>query len=873
MICGLVRMILRTGTYIIIAQAEGSSNYEVLSMKQQQMIGRKRLQAGISLPGGRRTMKIIWNREKLKNGILIAVCIVLAGAVFFYNILGGAGKKNNDGEEPAELITPEPELLLHNEKDGITQAEACRLLACLHYEKAQQSALDIPQELQAALQGKWYSGCVNAAVSAGYLSAEKVSPEEELTCGDFRDFLVAVCRTEELDYQAVVALLPERLSTVKEEDRLFLGEFLSVFEVLDGLMQEKGNGMLDVRQIYVFALEENAVLYDQNGNTYYYGTCQDYSSILGENTSGLPKEDDIGKKAAGRTEKKEMADYSDTALEILCSGNEILYIRGQLWQQAVIPNAWVLEASGNTVKAYINGYYKEYPTVLPMQGGVEEKVCDIGIRDGKVQELTIKSDVIQGKVLLTSSDMIEIEGYGRLEFAENYRIYKIYGDLAMEKTSRILVGYSITDFVVADGKICAALIKEKLKADTIRVLINTSGYKSCYHSAVELTADREFTVTRGDQVKSYAAGEVVRFSAKEEYEKNERVLINTVGGEGKITLLSVDRTCGHPAYRGSMEVSAAADGLLVVNELSLEEYLYAVIPSEMPTSYGSEALKVQAVCARSYAYNQLVASRFRAYGAHVDDSVSCQVYNNIAENDASILAVKETYGLVAAYAGSVITAYYFSTSCGHTADYKDVWEGAVPVSYLTGYLQNEEKESVDFSEEEKFREFITSNDIKTFERDNAWYRWQIVIPQEQLKEQAGGFDTVTGVEVTKRGTSGIILELKITGTKSENGKQVETEKLLVYQTAVRTVLAPKKTPVIRMDGSSIENMSLLPSAFFVVDEIWENGSLTAVLLQGGGYGHGTGMSQNGVKGLVDAGKSFEEIVEYYYTGTDLIFLY
>lgn len=811
------------------------------------------------------------NREKLKNGVLIVICIFLMVMVFVYNILGGAGK-DQEKEDDAKQGIPSPDLILHDIMEGITQAEVCRLVSCLHYKRSQQISLEPVQGLE-EIQDRWYAGYVNAAVSAGYFLAEEIMPEQEITCGQLRDLIAAICQAEDLDYSAVVARLPERMMTVTEEDKLYLEEFLSVFETLHELMQEKGTSMLSCRQLYVFELGENKTLYDQTGNTYQYTACQDYSQLIKENASYGPQEDEIGKRVSGRAQRKKMEDYMDTMLEVICSGSEILYIRNQIHQQALIPNAWIIKASKRTVSAYINGYYKEYQTVLPMQGNVEETVCDIGIQDGKVQELTMKGDIINGKVLLTSSDIIEIDGYGKLEFAENYRIYKIYGDLALEKTNRILVGYSITDFVVADGKICAALIKEKLKADTIRVLINTSGYQSCYHSSVEITADREFTVTRGNKQEQYAAGRTVTFSAKEELEKNERILINTVGGEGKLTLMSVNRSSGHPAYRGSIEIAAAANGLLVVNELSLEEYLYAVIPSEMPTSYGQEALKVQAVCARSYAYNQLVASRFRTYGAHVDDSVSCQVYNNIAENEASILAVKETYGLVAAYAGSVITAYYFSTSCGHTADYEDVWENAAPVSYLTGYLQNEEKESVDFSAEETFRSFITNNDTATYEQGFSWYRWQVTLLQEQLKEQIGGFETITGIEVAKRGKSGIILEIMVTGTKLEDGKETKAEERIVYQTAIRTAFAPKKTPVIRMNGSEVANMSLLPSAFFVIDEIREDGRLTAVQLLGGGYGHGTGMSQNGVKGLADAGKTFEEIVEYYYTGTELIFLY
>lgn len=763
-------------------------------------------------------------------------------------------------------------MLLHEFQEGIIQAEACRLLCCLHYQKSERAALEILPELKEQLEGQWYASYVNAAVLAEYLPIPAVAPKEELTCGAFRDLLVAVCLAEGLDYAAIVDILPARLHSVTEEDRLLLGEFLYVYEALAGQLQERGREPLANRQIYVFALE-GAVLYDENGSAYGYGNCQDYSSVIRAMGEGAPKEDEIGRRMTGRSKRKEMSDYLDTTVEVVCSENEILYVRQQLWQQATIPNAWVIEAAGDTIKAYINGYYREYQASLPLEGSVKETICDIGIRAGKVQKLAVKKDMIQGKVLLTASDMIEIEGYGRLEFAENYRIYKIYGELAMEKTNRILVGYSITDFVVADGKICAALIKEPLRADTIRVLINTTGYRSYYHPSVELTADREFTVTQGESVRHYAPGEVAVFLAEEEAERKERLIVSTVGGEGKITLLSVDRSSGHPAYRGTVELAAASDGLLVVNELSMEEYLYAVIPSEMPTSFGPEALKVQAVCARSYAYNQLIASRFRAYGAHVDDSVSCQVYNNIAENEASILAVKETYGLVASYAGTVITAFYFSASCGHTADYNDVWESNAPLPYLTGCLQNEEKETVDFSEEEAFRKFITAEEEPTYEQNFAWYRWQATIPQEQLKAQIGGFDSITGIEVTKRGTSGIILEMKVTGSKTENGQRTEAEKLIHYQTAVRTALAPKEVPVLRRDGSAVENMSLLPSAFFVIDEIRENGSLAAIHLQGGGYGHGTGMSQNGVKGLVDAGKDFEEIIKYYYTGTELLFLY
>lgn len=783
-----------------------------------------------------------WDRERVKNIGLIAICILLAAGVFAYNFFGRENEALPEQGEEQGQEEQEP-LILHDETEKISQERAVWLLSRL----APQAAGD------------------------GEVSGEA------LTCGAFRDLLYVFCENAELDYHQALTALPERLLHVQESDAVRLGEFLIIYEQLLAMLEEKEEPeeLPAYRDLYVLLLEDG-FLYDEKGNTYRYGSCEDYSAVFLKNENLQPAQDPVAEKASGKVLQRTMQDYKDCSLRVLCCGNEILYIKEPLAQPATVPNVWVTAAKDSTAAVFLHGYALTYETKLPLAQGFENTVCDLVLENGKIAEITVKKDVIQGKVLLTSEKEIEIEGYGRLPLSADFRIYKIYGDLAMEKTNRILVGYSITDFVVADGKVCAALIKEKIKADTIRVLINTSGYASYYHDTVSLTADREFTVTRGGKTRTYDAGETVTFTFEEEKESTDRICIETVGGEGKLTLLSVKRSCGNPSYRGNMEIVSAKEGLILVNELSMEEYLYAVIPSEMPTSYGDEALKVQAVCARSYAFNQLMSGRFRAYGAHVDDSVSCQVYNNVAENDASILAVKETYGLVAAYQGTVITAYYFSTSCGHTASYDEVWESTAKLSYLTGYLQNEEKETVDFSDEERFRKFLLEDDTDTYDRDFAWYRWSVELPYEQLQKQlakATGLDTVTRVQVTKRAKSGIALEVSVTGSKKENGSKIEETVPISYQTAIRTALAPRGTALVRKDGSEVKNMSLLPSAFFVIDEVKEDGKLTALRLSGGGYGHGTGMSQNGVKKMAESGKSYEEIIAHYYTGTELIFLY
>jgi stage II sporulation protein D len=372
----------------------------------------------------------------------------------------------------------------------------------------------------------------------------------------------------------------------------------------------------------------------------------------------------------------------------------------------------------------------------------------------------------------------------------------------------------------------------------------------------------------------------------------------------------VKRSDGNPSYRGSIEVAATEQGFIIINELSLEEYLSAVIPSEMPTYYGLEALKVQAICARSYAYKQLFANSYSEYGAHVDDSVSYQVYNNVSENKDSILAVKDTYGKVIKYKDEVITAYYFSTSCGHTASIGEVWGDSGSGDYLVGKLQttyditegstigitawNQDKLEADFSAENDFRDFILKPAVTTYDTEFPWYRWKVTISLEDLKKSieqniverynanpaliqtltgkdengkevyesipVSSIGTVKEVKVGKREKSGIISELILKGS----GITIKVSS----EYNIRSLLAPLYDDVMKQDNTTASGLTILPSSFFIIDKKDKE-----ITLNGGGYGHGVGMSQNGVKAMTEVGIKYEDIIKHYYTGVDLGFIY
>jgi stage II sporulation protein D len=132
-------------------------------------------------------------------------------------------------------------------------------------------------------------------------------------------------------------------------------------------------------------------------------------------------------------------------------------------------------------------------------------------------------------------------------------------------------------------------------------------------------------------------------------------------------------------YRGALEVAVESGRLRVVNAVGLDAYLLGVVPSEVPSSWPAEALKAQAVAARSYA----LATRKPGGAFDVYADVRSQVYGGLdAEKPETTAAVQSTSGQAVLYEGTVATTYFFSTSGGRTASIEEAWPGSQPVPYL-----------------------------------------------------------------------------------------------------------------------------------------------------------------------------------------------
>ena len=128
-----------------------------------------------------------------------------------------------------------------------------------------------------------------------------------------------------------------------------------------------------------------------------------------------------------------------------------------------------------------------------------------------------------------------------------------------------------------------------------------------------------------------------------------------------------------PRYRGVITVIPRGSSLRVINTLDIEKYLLQVVPSEMPKSFGVEALKVQAVAARTYAVSDILKGKYAKDGFHIKDTVESQVYNNQVENEEATRAIEETAGEIMTYDNMPIDAKYFSTSSGFTSHASNVW--------------------------------------------------------------------------------------------------------------------------------------------------------------------------------------------------------
>jgi stage II sporulation protein D len=256
-------------------------------------------------------------------------------------------------------------------------------------------------------------------------------------------------------------------------------------------------------------------------------------------------------------------------------------------------------------------------------------------------------------------------------------------------------------------------------------------------------------------------------------------------------------------YRGSALLIPQEDGITAINYVDLEQYLYSVLGSEMDGGWPQEALKAQAVAARTYA----LYKRERSNGMYdLGNDQLWQVYEGVSkESPGTQAAVSATQGQVLTHNGSVILAAFHSSSGGHTENSEDVWHNPLP--YLRG--------------------------VPDYDQNSPVFEWTKTFSQADLSQRISGVGTVQAMTPEQTSAYGSVITMKVTG---DGGSRV-------------------------MDGEEIANLLGLRSTRFRVNRA--NGS-TNFVVTGRGFGHGVGLSQWGAYHLASKGYNYYQILLYYY---------
>lgn len=316
-------------------------------------------------------------------------------------------------------------------------------------------------------------------------------------------------------------------------------------------------------------------------------------------------------------------------------------------------------------------------------------------------------------------------------------------------------------------------------------------------------------------------------------------------------------------YRGSVIfIRQDASDMTVISKVSMNEYLYSVTPSEIPAGSGLEALKAQAVCARTYAVQN--SGRHASMGFSLCDSQHCQVYKGVSwEKDSTTQAVNETNKQVLTYDGKIITAVYSASCGGRTEDVENVWGSPYP------YLKSVEDPYCKDVSWELPLDFSTIN--------------------QTLLAKGYDFGNLQSLEILERTPTGRVLKIQITGDKMTKVFEREQARTILNLKSQFYDIVPQNTfriltasgflywnlggrekldanGITKIEGNAVtvltvENGEVVPKTLPTVSE--------SFVIKGEGNGHGVGMCQNGAIGLAEHGYSYEQILKHYYTGVEI----
>lgn len=422
-----------------------------------------------------------------------------------------------------------------------------------------------------------------------------------------------------------------------------------------------------------------------------------------------------------------------------------------------------------------------------------------------------------------------------------------------------------------------------LKGPGLSDLVHT-GVTVSSSSALTVQAPSEsFKVSPKQILSAHSSGTNVVFTevtkqVSKTYPSGARIKASS--GQFTVSLVGTGGKQIHSGtYQGELIVESKDGGVVVLLESELEKYVQGVLRSEIPAAYNVEAMKAQAVLARSYALRPRIDHSVEGFNV-CDSFLCCQAFNGIDPGltDDQRLAISSTQGRVLTYQGKPALALFSASAGGHTEDYCNCFSNLKtnkfpddPIPYLKGVPEGSLPSG--FPSEAALRKLWNLSAPATADAWSPSFKWKLTFNADQLEShmhhvieglttdpqfrpfinapKSGKFGHIQSFAVTRRGVSGVAMDLEI---KTSAGSWIVQKEL-----TIRSVFANPELKLKRLRSGRI---------FF--DEQQDRlGLLSGLTVYGLGFGHGVGLQQTGAQGLALKGMNYEHILQHYYPGAEI----
>lgn len=472
-------------------------------------------------------------------------------------------------------------------------------------------------------------------------------------------------------------------------------------------------------------------------------------------------------------------------------------------------------------------------------------------QSGAEEVITVRKDSYYTNVGLKYTPVAQTgnpaSGPYHIQIQNNYSTYNEALPAIQEYIQKGITAYPV--YTDSGWKVWTGFYVDKASAEAAVAGIRSKlGEKTC--TVIEKADTRIYAVNSSGDVKFMYASEQNLLRGKSLSAENPNPI--------KIGTAKLN------SFRGEVEfLRKTGSDMTIINVLPLEEYLYGVVPNEIGAAIPEEALKAQAVAARTYAYASI--NKHAADGFNLCASTDCQVYKGYAsENQLSNKAIDETRDMVVTYNGKLAETLFFSSSGGKTEKAANVWGFDIP------YLQSVADE---------------------YEAGTSYnYNWNVKFTIDEISQKLKSYNlgTVTGIEITKYSEAGRPVEIIVKGTLKPEGVTFSKDKCRTFlglpsqwytisTNADLNVSVDNKNIKTQLSQVKVKNASgqtiELDSAK-KVNIVGADGQSTTVSVSptefyftGKGWGHAVGMSQEGAKGYAKQGYTYSQILDHYYPGT------